>query len=40
MKSEKREKRKKRRRFQIHGRRFAEMIRNAILKRSRERDKK
>ena len=34
LKSEKREKRKKRRKFVIHGRRLAEIIRNAITKRS------
>jgi len=33
-KSKKREKRKKNRKFAIHGRRLAEIIRNAIAKRS------
>jgi hypothetical protein len=34
IKSEKREKRKKRRKFSIHGRRLAEIIRNAVAKRN------
>jgi hypothetical protein len=39
-KSEKREKRKKRRKFAVHGRRLAEIIRNAIAKRkAKSRDK-
>jgi hypothetical protein len=40
MKSERRERRKKQRKFQVHGRRFAEIVRNAVLKRSREQGKK
>ena len=39
MKAEKREKKKKRRNFPMHGRRFAEMIRNAILKRNIKKEK-
>ena len=38
-KSEKREKKKERRKFPVHGRRFAEIIRNAILKRNMNKDK-